>query len=75
MKKVLTIITIVLGLSFSFAGNAKKLSPSESRNVLLNGQTIASGYDDGLRVALRWKGQIVYCVVEDEEEYKCWVED
>jgi len=47
MKKVLTIITIVLGLSFSIAGNAKKLSPSESRNVLLNGQTIASGYDDG----------------------------
>ena len=30
MKKVLNVITVVLGLSFSIAGNAKKFSPFES---------------------------------------------
>ncbi len=75
MKKLFTVIVLVLGLSVSMSGNAKKLSQSESREVLLNGETVASGYDERLRIALRWRGELVYCVVEDEEEYKCWVED
>ena len=75
MNKFLSVFFVVLGVSFSIDVNAKKLSPAESREVLLNGETIASGYDDGLRLALRWKGELVYCVMQDEEEYKCWVED
>ncbi|MDC1311646.1 hypothetical protein N8Z26_04250 [Burkholderiales bacterium] len=75
MKKLFTVIALLLGLSFSVSGHAKKLSLSESREVLLSGETIASGYDERLRIALRWKGELVYCVMEDEEEYKCWVED
>ena len=75
MNKFLSVFFVVLGVSFSIGVNAKKLSPTESREVLLNGETIASGYDDGLRLALRWKGELVYCVMQDEEEYKCWVED
>ena len=75
MNKFLSVFFVVLGVSLSIGVNAKKLSPAESRGVLLNGETIASGYDDGLRLALRWKGELVYCVMQDEEEYKCWVED
>ncbi len=75
MNKYLSIFFVILGVSFSIAAHAKKLSPAECREVLLNGETIASGYDDGLRLALRWKGELVYCVMQDEEEYECWVED
>jgi hypothetical protein len=75
MNKFLSVFFVVLSVSFSIGVNAKKLSPAESREVLLKGETIASGYDDGLRLALRWKGELVYCVMQDEEEYKCWVED
>lgn len=37
MNKFLSVFFVVLGVSFSIGVNAKKLSPAESREVLLNG--------------------------------------
>ena len=68
MKKLLTVFAVVFGLSYSLAGNAETLSEDEAKEVLLNGETIASGTSlsavvEKFGVLAKYKGQLYKCFV------------
>jgi hypothetical protein len=66
MRKLLTVIAVVLGLTFSLAGHAiQMLDKSTSEYVLLNGEAIASGTseDGNLHVLMKYSGKIYRCYV------------
>ena len=73
LKRLLTIIIIVLGLSCSLVGNTKDISESESKTILLEGEVISSGLDGYNRhnIALRYKNKLYVCVVSTASSFFC----
>ena len=76
-KKLLTIVTIIFGLSYYLVGYTKDLSGSESKKILLEGEVISSGLDGYNRhnIALRYKNILYICVVSTASTFFCYDEE
>ena len=76
-KKLLTIVTIIFGLSYYLVVYTKDLSGSESKKILLEGEVISSGLDGYNRhnIALRYKNKLYICVVSTASSFFCYDEE
>ena len=77
LRRLLTIIIIVLGLSCSLVCNPKDLSEPESKTILLEGEVISSGLDGYNRhnISLRYKNKLYVCVVSTASSFFCYDEE
>ena len=77
LRRLLTIIIIVLVLSCSLFCNPKDLSEPESKTILLEGEVISSGLDGYNRhnIALRYKNKLYVCVLSTASSFFCYDEE